>query len=139
MITQQPAASRLLWIGLAMLAAGAILRLVMGSRWFDFYGLATVTLGGALPLFAALVRGLEVRGYPRRLAAWVVVPLVLAALVQIGYWTAYFSSVSSGIQLGMGRLMLSLQVGHWILPAVLVCMIAAAVVVWLASVPHPRQ
>lgn len=122
-----------------MLAAGVVLRLVMGARWFDLYGLATLMLGAALPVFAALVRGLEQRGYPRRLAAWVVVPLVLAALVQIGYWTAYFSSVSTGIQLGMVRLMVNLQLGHWFLPAVLVCMIGGAVVVWLASVPRPRQ
>ena len=131
-------APRLLTIAAVMLAAAVMLKLVASARWFDLYGAAAIALAGAFPILATLMRGLERRHRSRWLAALVVGPIVAAALVQIGYWTAFFSSTKAGIPLGLGRLMLQINAGFigWLLLALGV--LATAYVLWRAIGP-PRR
>lgn len=95
----------------AIIAAGTItlaafVWLVMGPAWFNFYGWAMVVLCGVIPLSWALWS----RSRSRALPVWPIfvfaIPTVLACLVQIGFWAAFFSGGSGAIPLGLGRAML---------------------------------
>ena len=132
-------APRLLAIATVLLLVGFVLRWLVGQRWFDFYGAATLGLIGALPVLAALMRGLERRGRPRWLAWLLVAPPVVAAFVQIGFWTAFFSSTKSGIPLGLGRLMLSINAGSAGLALVALYAALFVYVIWRAIGPPRRQ
>lgn len=81
------------------------LYLVMGQRWFSFYGHAATALVLILPLgwlffsrFRALGRS---RWWPGIFFALV----GLAALTQIAYWAAFFSSSRHFVLLTMARSM----------------------------------
>lgn len=121
------------------LIGGGVLRLVAGARWFDLYGVATVVLM-LLPVVAiALWRGLAARGRSRWLSLMVVVPAALAAIGQIAFWLAFFSSPTRGIQLGMGRMMVAINAG-WVLWAVAALYaVVAAWVIWRAAGPVRGQ
>jgi hypothetical protein len=138
-MTHDQTAPRLLTIGLALLGLGVVLRLIAGERWFDLYGAATVGLVGALPIGATLMRGLERRRRSRWLAALVVLPIIAAGVVQIGYWTAFFSSAKTGVPLGLGRMMLQMN-ASFVWPLLLVLALAASTfVVWRAIGPPGRK
>jgi uncharacterized membrane protein YhaH (DUF805 family) len=137
-MTSKQTSGRLLTIGALAFGAAVILRLLAGPRWFGLYGTAAIGLAVALPLMSTLMRGLEQRRRSRWLALLVVVPLVAMALLQIGYWMTFFSSVRSGITLGLGRLMMELNASA-IWPVFLaVNTVAFAYVVWRSAGPIPR-
>lgn len=125
---------------LAMLTAGVlggllVVRLLAGARWFELYGVAIVILL-ALPLLAWLLwEGLALNGQKRWPALAVTLPFAIAALIQIGYWLAFFSSPDTGIQLGMGRLMYQIHMERyvWIAAAILAALLA--IVTWRAVGP----
>lgn len=114
----------------AMLILALALRFTAGSRWFGFYGLATMTLA-AIPFLGWIL----FRRYRElSLSRWPVVAALLpfagAALIQIGYWIAFFSSGPDGISLAIVRSMI-LPI---IVPALpLLGGIMAAVVLWLVA------
>lgn len=128
------------WRTLALAAAAAVigsgvLRGAAGARWFDLYGVATVVLA-VLPVVAiALWRGLAARRRSRWLSLLVVVPAALAAIGQIAFWLAFFSSPTRGIQLGMGRMMVAINAGWALWVVVALYGFAAAWVVWRAVGP----
>jgi len=118
----------------AALIGGGVLRLVTGARWFDLYGVATVVLAVLKVVAGVLWRGLAARGRSRWLSL-VVVPAALAAIGQIAFWLAFFSSPALGIQLGMGRMMVAINAGWALWVAVVLYGAVAAWVVWRAAGP----
>lgn len=123
----------------AALIGGGVLRLVAGARWFDLYGIAAVVLA-VLPVLAVVLwRGLAVRGRSRWLSLLVVVPAALAAIGQIAFWLAFFSSPTRGIQLGMGRMMVAINSGWAMWAAVALYAALAVWVVWRAVGPARGQ
>jgi hypothetical protein len=121
----------------SLLAAAAglavVFRILGGAHWFSCYGLATITMILAIPLLVVLRQGLEQRGYSLWLALVVVVPLVVAAAIQAGYWLAYFSSPETGISLGVGRMMFQMHVAPYMPPLYAILGIASLFVVWRAT------
>ncbi len=95
---------------LGLILAGAVilavvLRLVIGARWFGFYGAATVTLL-LLPLLAlTLAARYRALGKARWPVVLLIVPAGAMALVQAGYWWAFFNLGPAGIPLGVIRVM----------------------------------
>lgn len=87
----------------ATLILGVALFLGPGPRWFSFYGLATLVLV-ALPLLAAILmrryRQIGLKRWPVILA---ILPAILAALVQIGFWLAFFEGGPATVPLSAVR------------------------------------
>jgi ABC-type spermidine/putrescine transport system permease subunit I len=94
----------LLAAGCFLLAAG--LTLGLGKSWFSFYGWATVGLATAPLLTALLWRRLPKKGWSRWWSLLVGVPVVTTCLVQIGYWSLFFSQGGSNPTFGVAREML---------------------------------
>jgi hypothetical protein len=80
-----------------------ILRFATDARWFDLYGAASTVLLAMPGLHLALRRNLAKRGRSRLFAWLVTLPASGAALVQIGFWTAFFSLPHMAVQLGVAR------------------------------------
>lgn len=93
---------------LGVIAALAItlalfLRLALGARWFSFYGLASVTLA-ALPFLAAALRSDAIARGLSRWPIWLAaLATALPALIQIGFWAAFFTLGADGTPLAIGR------------------------------------
>lgn len=97
--------------GLALALAGsalltAAIRIGAGPRWFGFYGPATVLLLMAPILAWLLWRRLPSIGWSRWWTLLFAVPALGLALIQIGYWTAFFTYGPSDPTLGVARAML---------------------------------
>jgi hypothetical protein len=93
------------------LAAGLVLRLVAGERWFSFYGWAAVALL-TLPLAAYyLWTRLPVTGRSKWRTLLYVVPVLLIALVQIGYWTVFFTYGPQNATIGVVREVMLMNAG----------------------------
>lgn len=117
---------------------GAVLRLVAGARWFDLYGVATVMLVMLPAVAVTLWRGLAARGRSPWWSLPVVVPAALAALGQIAFWLAFFSSPTRGIQLGMGRTMVADNASGAVWAVIALYALIAAWVTWRAAGPARR-
>jgi hypothetical protein len=102
-----------------------ILWFATDARWFNLYAVAAAVLLAMPGLHLALRRGLASRGRARLLAWLVTLPAAGAALVQIGFWTAFFSLPHMAVKLGVGRSMLMERAAPyavWVLAAYgLVC------------------
>lgn len=122
-------------VAAAALLGGLVLLMAAGARWFDLYGVATVVLA-VLPVTAIVLwRGLVARGRSPWLSLLVVVPATLAAIGQIAFWVAFFSSPTLGIQLGMGRMMVAINAAPALWAAFVLYGLLAAWVVWRAVGP----
>ena len=87
---------------LALLFA-VILRLGLGPRWFGFYGWATVALAAAPFVTWLLWKRLPSAGYSRWWSLLVGVPISLAALIQIVFWSVFFSKGATNPMFGVLR------------------------------------
>lgn len=134
------------WTGLAAALAVAFLSVAMGPRWFSLYGAAAIVLVLVPFVWRALADQLRANGRSRAWALLVVVPTVLLALGQIGFWVAFYQSPQWAVILGPAREM----IGGAVTPAlpyfgIAVLVLAGAVVRALtvprpaASRPAPRQ
>lgn len=116
--------------GLAMtaltgLTLAAVLRAVTGARWFDLYGCATVVLVTLPAVAHFLFARLKEAGRSRAWALLYIIPAALLALIQIGYWTAFFTYGPSDPTLGIVRATIHAQLG-----SVLPWLAAALLLVW---------
>lgn len=85
----------------AVAIAAAVMRLVLGAQWFSLYGWAAIVLLLLFPLGRALLQSSR-----RRWPVWVLIAVTaVAALIQIGFWLAFFHAGPSGLFLGIGRSM----------------------------------
>lgn len=85
---------------------GAILRVGLGPRWFSFYGYAAIVLAMLVPLSRLVLGRFGKRRIWKWLAAVIIGATAAAAVVQIGYWMAFFNLVDTGTILGVGRSMI---------------------------------
>lgn len=110
-MTRSTFIKRLALLIVAGVALGFALKFLVSPRWFDLYGVATVMLV-TLPFAAALLcKRLKARGGNRAWALIYIVPALVLSAGQIGYWTAFFSSPDTAIQLGLGRSLIRGQGG----------------------------
>lgn len=124
-----------------ILAAGGLVYLLLsvmaGARWTSFYGLATAALVTWPFVVALLWKRLHEAGRSRWWTLAYAVPVLVAALVQIGYWSAFFTFGPGNPTLGVMREMLRGSVGSalpWASAAVLALI---AWVLWLAGRDRP--
>jgi uncharacterized membrane protein YhaH (DUF805 family) len=128
------------WLGtvaVAGIAALLLLRPSAGERWYSLYGPAAIALVLAPLAGAILARRLRSAGRSPWLAALFVVPVVAAALVQIGYWTAFFALGPKSVTLALVRAVMLDALQPW-LPALAAG--AAVLFTWLfatAARPGP--
>ncbi|MEL6297596.1 MAG: hypothetical protein AAFV26_00140 [Pseudomonadota bacterium] len=78
-------------------------RLVYGVQWSDLYGWAAGVLATLPVLTIVLLRRLQTMGHRRVWALLVLVPLALAAVLQILFWLAYFADQQTAVLLSMVR------------------------------------
>jgi hypothetical protein len=105
-MTQVPYRRNLMMVFAADALLALSLWLIASPRWFSFYGPATVLLAAT-----ALWHRLEIIDWHRAWAFVFVVPALLVALVQIGYWLAYFTYGVSNPTLGILRGMVKMYAG----------------------------
>ena len=127
-MTARTYSANLLSLCTGLLVIGLILYFGAGSRWFSFYGWASlaliaVTIGGTL-IFKRY-RTLGLRRWPALLVMFLIAS---ACLIQIGFWAMFFSTDAQGLGLAAGRSMILPLIEPW-LP--LAGGISAIAVVWL--------
>lgn len=88
------------------LVLAACLRFGFGARWFSFYGWAAMALTMVPFLTALLWKRLPERGLSRWWSVLIAVPVLAASLVQIGFWSLFFSQGPADPMLGVAREML---------------------------------
>lgn len=89
----------------AALLIAVLLHMLAGPRWFSFYGTATITVL-ALPPFATVLHHRATAQQRRRWPIWLLFSITLAvALLQIGFWLAFFHGGPAGAELGIVRSM----------------------------------
>jgi hypothetical protein len=115
---------------LAGLLTASVLWLVTDARWFNLYGVAAAVLLALPGLHIALRRGLAGGGGSRLLVWLVTLPAAGAALMQIGFWTAFFTLPHMAVKLGVGRgiiLERAAPYAIWVLAAYgLICLLVIA-------------
>lgn len=112
----------------ALIALGLILYFAAGSRWFSFYGLASLALIAVVFAGWLILKRYRTLGL-RRWPAFLVLSLIATAcLVQIVFWYLFFTSGAQGLGLAAGRSMVMPVIESW-LP--LAGGLSAVAVVWL--------
>lgn len=104
------------WVGtlaLAAVLALLLLRPLAGERWFGLYGVASVAIPTAITAGVVLARRFSATGKSPWRSALLVVPVLLLAAVQIGYWTTFFSLGAQGVALALVRAVVLDAVGPW--------------------------
>jgi len=102
-MTHQDFIGRLGRIAGLTIALAAALRFGLGSRWFDFYGWATVALA-VVPFVTWLFwRRLPEVGRSRWWILLFAVPLCLAAIIQIVFWLLFFTQGATNPMFGVMR------------------------------------
>lgn len=97
---------RNLWpLAIAAVVLEVGLYLAMGQRWFSFYGHAVTALLLVLPLGWLFLTRFRTLGLSRWWPGIFLALVSLAAIVQIAYWTAFFSSSRHFAVLAMARSM----------------------------------
>lgn len=111
-------------------AALALVLYLLNTRWFSFYGPATTTLAIIIPLIWILTARYHSLGL-RRWPLWVFAAAVaIPAIVQIAYWTVFFSNKDAAILLAIGRTMILEKTEAFLIwPALAI----AAFGIWLVS------
>lgn len=123
----------------AITAFGAALALILyliNTRWFSFYGPATTALAIVIPLIwilSARYRTLRLHRWP----LWIFTAAVaIPAMIQIAYWTVFFSNKDAAIPLAIGRSMVLEKTEAFLIwPALVI----AAFGIWLLSRPLLRD
>lgn len=98
---------------LAAALALLLLRPAAGERWFALYGPATVAIPVAVAGALVLARRFRTLAISARRALLFAVPLLLLAVLQIGYWTAFFSLGQRGVVLALARAVVLDVAGPW--------------------------
>ncbi len=113
--------------GLGLL--GLILRATLGARWFSFYGWASLALLAAV-IFGWLVfkryRTLKIRTWP---AILLFLSIVIAAIVQAGFWIAFFNLGDESLLLAAARANVMPHLEPFLLPGAIVLAIATTWIV----------
>ncbi len=106
-------------VGIAALTAfvAMALHLAFGPRWFSYYGWAAASLVATLALSRILRARFKAQGFSRWPRYLFTLPATLAALVQIGFWVAFFNGGPSANMLGPARSLLLAEIGPWLTPA----------------------
>jgi hypothetical protein len=95
----------------AGLALAIVLRLISGANWFSFYGWAIIALL-TLPAIAYLLwNRLPQTGRSKWRALIYIVPVALLAVIQIGYWFAFFTYGPGNPTFGIVREMVRMNAG----------------------------
>lgn len=96
-------------------AAGVALAIVLclfgGTNWFSFYGWATVALVTLPAVAYVLWHRLPQTGRSKWRALLYVVPVALLALIQVGYWLAFFTYGPANPTFGIVRDMVRTNTG----------------------------
>jgi hypothetical protein len=129
--------------GLALcLAACALVALLLshlaGQRWFEFYGMASATLVVLPAITIVLWRGLADRGRPRWLSLALTIPVGIAAVAQIAYWAAFFSSPRLGLRIGIVRSVVGQTLAPYETVLWMLALVAAALICYRAIGPVER-
>lgn len=89
-----------------------VLRLLAGERWFSFYGAAAVVLAVLPFVLVTLTQAARAKGLTRW-PVWLAAALTaLPALIQIGFWSAFFTLGADGATLAIGRGVVMSKVGN---------------------------
>lgn len=124
-------------VALAGVALAVVLRLLLGGQWFSLYGFATVFLV-TLPFVHRLLRlRLPLVGRSRRSAWLYSLPVAVAGLGQVLFWSAFFSSPGSGVKLGVARMMFW-QYGGRFVPIVLTLLLLAWILMFARAAGPDR-
>ena len=102
-MTHQYFRSSLMCIAALAIALAASLRFGLGSRWFEFYGWATVALAAVPFLTWLLWKRLPEVGRSRWWSLLIVVPLFVVAMIQILFWYLFFSQGATNPMFGVVR------------------------------------
>lgn len=117
------------------IAAIVILRIAAPPRWFELYGVAAGALIGLPGLHMLLWRSLRARGRWRWWSMLISAPLMLAAAIQILFWTVYFSDTKLAVALGTARGLIQGMAGPYLIWIVAAFALLAGLVVIKAVVP----
>jgi hypothetical protein len=93
-------------VAIACVALGVIMRFGMGARWFGFYGLAAIALLSLPFVGRLLAQRLPRAGLSRWWSLVYILPVVTAAIVQIGFWWLFFTKGAANPVFGVVREML---------------------------------
>ncbi|MEO1205534.1 MAG: hypothetical protein AAFV45_04315 [Pseudomonadota bacterium] len=118
--------------GLTGLVAAAFY-IIWGAQLFSFYGWATAALVGSIMLSRTLYQRYTALGKSRWPRLLFVIPAVIACIVQIVYWLAFFNLGGVGIMLGQARLLILHDVGFVLQPAFIALLLLAAYLIWRGS------
>lgn len=131
-MTRSDFLSRLALVAGGALVFSAALRLGLGARWFSFYGWASVALATLPFVIYLLWTRLPRTGRSRWWSLLVVLPVLVAAAVQIVFWVVFFGQGGSNPTFGLMREMMRpwLDAGEPFLLAGL-----AAISAWLFLLP----
>ncbi|MBY0225693.1 MAG: hypothetical protein K2Q28_07800 [Hyphomicrobium sp.] len=102
-MTHQHFQSGLVCIAALAIALAAVLRIGLGSRWFEFYGWATVAFAAVPFLTRLLWKRLPEVGWSRWWSLLFAVPLLLVATIQIAFWHLFFSQGATNPMFGVVR------------------------------------
>lgn len=126
-MSQQTYLRGLFTLASAVAVAAVVLYFAAGQRWFGFYGPATLVLS-ALPVIGWLVaKRYSVKGLTRWPVLLLIALIAIAAIVQIAFWAAFFSTGADGLGLAAGRAMILPLIEPW-LPAA--ALFAALLLAW---------
>lgn len=120
--------SNLATLTVGLIVMGLALRFGAGERWFGFFGAATVALAAIPILGFVLLRRYRTLALSRWPVVLILLLVVIAAIVQIGFWVAFFTTGTEGLGLAFGRAMVLPIIEPWLPIAGLV---ATAAVLWL--------
>lgn len=124
-------------VALVGVALAVVLRLLLGGQWFSLYGFATVFLV-TLPFVHRLLKlRLPLVGRSPRSAWLYTLPVGLMGLVQVLFWSAFFSSPDSGVKLGIARMMFW-QYGGRFVPIALTLLLLAWIVMFARAAGPDR-
>ncbi len=100
-------------LALAVVVSWLMLRPMAGERWFDVYGSATIAFAAAVACGVILARRYRAIGRSPWRAALVSAPIVLLAMIHIGYWATVFSLGQKAVGLVLIRSVVRGAIGPW--------------------------
>ncbi|MEQ8825933.1 MAG: hypothetical protein RIC14_16325 [Filomicrobium sp.] len=115
-------------IVIAVIAAALFIG--FGARWFSYYGWAIAVLLGVFGLGTIVLkryRALGLRRWP--VIMWFII-VAIGAIIQAGFWYAFFNSGSTGLTLAAGRSFVMPLLEPVLMP---VFALAAALSAWIIA------